>query len=103
MIKRSLFLLILVLFLLVFFMQPVQGASLTESSFINGPDCNFTNSVPQTRPPSEDETTAQKGAITDEYIQSARDIILDSVSKLGIDSVEIVLRVVPIESEEYRF
>ncbi len=54
---RSLFLLILVLFLLVLFMQPVQGSSLTESSFINGPDCNFTTPVPQTRPPSEDETT----------------------------------------------
>ena len=48
-------------------------------------------------------TIAHKGSITDEYVQSARDIILDSVSKLGVENVEIVLRVVPVDSEEYRF
>ncbi len=53
MVKRSLFLLGLVLCVLVLFIQPVQGASFTI-----GPDCNFTSSVPRTRPPSEgDELT----------------------------------------------
>ncbi len=55
--KRSLLLLCLVLVLMVFLIQPVQGSSLTESSFMNAPDCNFTTSVPQTRPPSESDTT----------------------------------------------
>ena len=48
-------------------------------------------------------TVADKGAITDEYVQSARDTILDSVSNMGIESVDVVLRIVPVDVEEYRF
>ncbi len=53
MLKRSLLLLCLVLCLMLFSIQPVQGASFTI-----GPDCNFTSSVSRTRPSSEgDELT----------------------------------------------
>ena len=52
MFKRSLFLLCLVVFLLVFSIQPAQGSSLSIA-----PDCNFPTTVPQTRPGSEGETT----------------------------------------------
>ncbi len=48
-------------------------------------------------------TIAHKGAITDEYVQFARDTILDSVSNMGIESVDVVLRIVPVNVEEYRF
>ncbi|MGB5635442.1 MAG: hypothetical protein WBM44_14615 [Waterburya sp.] len=53
MFKRSLFWLSLVFCVLVLFVQPVKGAS-----FKVGPDCNFTSSVPRTRPSLEaDEPT----------------------------------------------
>ena len=46
--KRSLLLFSFLLFVIVFFIQPVQGASLIADPY--SPDCNFTASVAQTRP-----------------------------------------------------
>ena len=53
--KRSLFFLSFILFVMVFSIQPVQGASLIAEP--SSPDCNFTSSVPKTRPNSKGEPT----------------------------------------------
>ena len=54
MVKRSLLWLCLVLCLMLFSIQPVQGASFTV-----GPDCNFTSSVSRTRPSEEGNELTQ--------------------------------------------
>ena len=53
--KRPLLLLSLILLVIVFFIQPVQGASLIAD--LSDLDCNFTSSFPITRPSLEGEPT----------------------------------------------
>ncbi|MGB5635845.1 MAG: DUF389 domain-containing protein, partial [Waterburya sp.] len=48
-------------------------------------------------------TFAPKSLITDEYIETMRKRLFDSLSKMGIQSIEVVIQIVPIEIEEYRF
>ncbi len=48
-------------------------------------------------------TFAPKGLITDEYIQTIRERLFDSLSKMGVQSIEVVVQVVPVEIKEYRF
>ena len=47
-------------------------------------------------------TIAPKGVITDEYRQTAQKRIFDSLSKMGVQSMDVVLKIIPVEIEEYQ-
>ena len=44
---------------------------------------------------------APKGLMTDEYLKSAENKLFDSISKKGIKSMKLTLRIVPVEIKEY--
>ena len=45
---------------------------------------------------------APEGLMTDQYLKSAEDKLFDSISKRGIESMKLTLRIVPVQIKEYK-
>lgn len=46
---------------------------------------------------------APKGVITDEYIEFGQQQISESLSKMGVQAVDLLIRVIPVEIKEYQW
>ncbi len=46
---------------------------------------------------------APQGLITEEYLESAEKRLFESVSHLGVKSMQVVVRITPVDIKEYRF
>ena len=47
-------------------------------------------------------TVAPKGLLTDEYRKNARQRLFDALSNMGVESMDVVLKTVPVEIEEHQ-
>ena len=47
-------------------------------------------------------TNAPEGVITDEYLQSGEKRVFDALTKMGVKSIDLVIRIIPVRVEEYK-
>ena len=45
---------------------------------------------------------APEGVITDEYLQSGEKRVFDALTKMGVKSIDLVIRIIPVRIEEYK-
>ena len=47
-------------------------------------------------------TIAPEGLLTDEYLKSGEKRVFDALTKMGIKSIDLVIKIVPVEIKEYK-
>jgi CMP-2-keto-3-deoxyoctulosonic acid synthetase len=47
-------------------------------------------------------TIAPEGLLTDEYLKSGEKRVFDALTKMGVKSIDLVIKIVPVEIKEYK-
>jgi CMP-2-keto-3-deoxyoctulosonic acid synthetase len=47
-------------------------------------------------------TIAPEGLVTDEYLKSGEKRVFDALTKMGVKSIDLVIKIVPVEIKEYK-
>jgi hypothetical protein len=47
-------------------------------------------------------TIAPEGLLTDEYLKSGEKRVFDALTKMGVKSIDLIIKIIPVEIKEYK-